>query len=252
LVSDNGGRRLLSGAEDGMVKLWDVASGREMHTMRAHSHAVKCVTFSPDGEWFATASGEFAEWGEVKVWRSENGALVHTLPRFPDRVNVVTFLRDGRSFVTGSQNQNSTSSKDDVIKIWDVATGELLRSFPWKGDSVADIALSPDGTELAASRYAEVRIWDIASGKETRRLEGHPRFVNSVAYSPDGQRVVSGGDDPTIRVWDIETRSEVRSMHGIVGAYGQVSFSPDGCWIVADDGTEIHLFDGRPVTSEVP
>src|SRR5262249_56407948 len=63
------GRRIASVGQDGVVKVWDAATGREVHSFRAHQHNVHSVAFSPDGRRIATASSD----GSVKVWHAETG-----------------------------------------------------------------------------------------------------------------------------------------------------------------------------------
>ena len=71
------GRRLATGGEENTVKIWDVQTGQELHTLRGHSGDVYTVAFSPDGRWVASAGED----STVKVWDSHTGELRPQLPR---------------------------------------------------------------------------------------------------------------------------------------------------------------------------
>jgi WD40 repeat protein len=102
--------------------------------------------------------------------------------------------------------QLASSSWDNTVRVWKIATGKELRRLEGYTDDVNSVAYSPDGQQLASSSWDNtVRVWKIATGKELRRLDGHTDDVNSVVYSPDGQQLASSSSDNTVRVWEIKT-----------------------------------------------
>ena len=89
-----------------------------------------------------------------------------------------------------------SGSDEGTIKLWDVATGELLRSIErHNGEDVRSVAFSPDGTRVLSGDWlGKVRLWNPATGELLRTLGEDMRAQNeSVAFSPDGGRVLSGG-----------------------------------------------------------
>src|SRR5207244_6840246 len=99
------------------VKIWDVQSGQELHTLRGHRGEVYAVAFSPDddGRWVASGSEDSA----VKVWDSHTGKPVHSFRGHTGLVSSVAFSPDGRRLVSGS--------RDKTVKVWDVTqlSGEV-------------------------------------------------------------------------------------------------------------------------------
>ena len=81
----------------------------------------------------------------------------------------------------------ASAGADRVVRIWDVATGELRATLHGHSAAVFGLAFSPDGKLLAsASADRTIRCWDLATGRQLQVLEGHTNWVMGVAFSPDG------------------------------------------------------------------
>ena len=255
------GRTLASGSTDDTVKLWDVASGRELRTLTGHSEAVGSVTFSPDERTLALGSVN----GTVKLWDATSGRELRTLTGHAFSIPSVTFSPDGRTLAAGSE--------DHTVKLWDVASGRELRALARHSSRVHSLAFSPDGRTLAALSNYTITLWDVASGRELQNLvvEADPN-ANSLAFSPDGHTLAlangetlhvwdvasgrelrtqttrnlleaitvsvafsadaltlaSGGEDNTIKLWDVAGGRELRTLTGHTEAVASLAFSPDG------------------------
>ncbi len=109
-------------------------------------------------------------------------------------VDSVAFSPDGRTI--------ASASGDNIIQLWDVDTGELLRRLKGHKDWVFRVAYSPDGDTLASGGGRNINLWDADRGEHLQTLEGHTSGIRSVVYSPEGGTIASGGWDGTIRLWD--------------------------------------------------
>jgi eukaryotic-like serine/threonine-protein kinase len=184
------GTLLASGSFEGPVRLWDVATGREVARLDGHHKESKDVTFHPEGSLLATAGED----GTVRLWDIATRATVAVLRGHTDIVYRVAFSADGKLL--------ASCSDDKTIRLWDAQTHQPLGAIS-VGSIVYCVAFSPDGTRLAAGcRDNTVRLFDVACRQQVAELRGHTDYVHAVAWSPDGTRLVSGSGDHTVRIWD--------------------------------------------------
>jgi WD40 repeat protein len=141
----------------------------------------------------------------------------------------VALAPDGRTLATSSFIRATP-------RIWNIASGELVRHFKKNDDSNATycLAFSPDGRFLATGTWQfVVRIWDVDKGEEHVVLrEGWYPVVN-VAFSSDGGLFASaeGAGErfkpcPKVRIWDTATWREVASLNGSKEGFSAIAFSP--------------------------
>jgi WD40 repeat protein/uncharacterized caspase-like protein len=144
-------------------------------------------------------------------------------------VTSVAFSADGRNVLSGNY--------DNTAKLWDLASGKLVRTFEGHSRKVNSVVFSPDGrTALSGSDDQTVKLWDLATGKLVRTFEGHAKEVTSVAFSPDGRTALSGSTDGTVKLWDVATGNLVRTFKGHSSFVHSVAFSPDGRTVLLGGG----------------
>lgn len=164
--------------------------------------------------------------------------LAHTLP--------------GRFALAFSPNgaRLATSSDDNTIKIWDLASRTVVHTLAGHVNSVSDIAFSPDGRWLASgSLDRTVKLWHPATGAQVRTFDGHKRGVGEVLFSPRGDTLASVGFGAGLDFWDPERGIRRAELAHDPKHTSAVAFAPDGLMLAAGDTNgEIQLFDTAAAT----
>ena len=211
------GKRIVSGSQDRMVKVWEAQTGQELLTLNGHTNTVTSVAFSPDGQRIASGSDDRA----VKVWDVQTGQETRSLQGHTSAVTSVAFSPDGQRIASGS--------KDATVKVWDAQTGQELLTLNGHTNTVTSVTFSSDGQRIASGSWdTTVKVWEAQTGQETLTLKGHTSIVFSVTFSPDGQRIASGSWDETMKVWEAQTGQQILSLKGHANWIFSVAFSPDG------------------------
>jgi WD40 repeat protein len=219
-------RRLLArrpraglGVWDNTIRLWDAASGALLRTLEGHTRSVNSVAFSPDGRYAGLGvRGQH----HPAVGRRQRGAAA-------DARGAYNHCAQRR--LLARRPLAGLGVRDNTIRLWDAASGALLRTLEGHTDWVNSVAFSPDGRLLAsASVDNTIRLWDAASGALLRTLEGHTA-TGLCSASPSRPTAVSwprGLDDNTIRLWDAASGALLRTLEGHTNTVLSVAFSPDG------------------------
>jgi serine/threonine protein kinase len=258
------GQRILSASSDLTLRLWEVATGRELRAFKGHTAPIWGAAFSPTGKLALSGSVDRT----VRLWDVDSGEQLQLFSGHGGQVDGVAFSSDPRTVFS--------VSRDDTIRIWVIETGKEigrcgsghvigyafavsthgdrvlyaggnnevclwdslqgrdLQRMPGHTAHVYTLALSADGRYgLSAGADNTIRLWDLSDGKQKHLFAGHARAVQSVAFSPDSRRILSGSDDRTVRLWDLETGQEIHRFEGHTGEVRSVAFSPDGRYAIS-------------------
>ncbi len=202
------------------VQLWDIATGKCVHTFDGHSNSINKVSFSPSGLLIASASHDKT----VRLWNVVKQNYVYVFAGHTDPVFSVSFSNNGRQLVSASQ--------DSTIRLWDVVNKKHLHTFIGHSDKVCDVVFSPDDRWLASvSSDKTVRLWDINNRKLEESFIGASKAV-SVAFHPNGRWVASGNWYSTIQLWNLNTGALEHTFDAKIQV-DTIAFSQDGQWLVA-------------------
>jgi WD40 repeat protein/tRNA A-37 threonylcarbamoyl transferase component Bud32 len=187
------GRRLASGGGDGWIKVWDVASRKNIASLRwSGKWPHDGIAWSPDGRWLAATLWS----GPIQVWDAGSYQKQVTLTGHREAVYALAWSPDSQRLASGGE--------DHVIRLWDVEKGEQVLTLDGHMSTVADLSWRSDGRYLASASWdRSVKLWDMERGKEIASLYGHDeRNADCVSWSPDGLCLASGGNNAFIRLWD--------------------------------------------------
>jgi WD40 repeat protein len=223
-----GDGRVVSGSDDGTVKVWDLASGQELRTLSGHGGWVMAVAVTGDGRVVSGSSD-----GTLKMWDLERGEELRTLSGHGGGFRALAVTGDGR-VVSGSE--------DGTVKLWDLTSGEEPRTLSGHDGGVWALAVTGDGRVVSGSRDGTVTVWDLTSGQELRTLPGHGGGVSAVAVTGDG-RVVSGSEDGTVKLWDLTSSEEPRTLSGHGGGVWALAVTGDGRVVSGSSDGTVKVWD---------
>jgi RNA polymerase sigma factor (sigma-70 family) len=196
------------------VKLWDVQGAKEIGGTRLAAQPIPGadgyvlgLAFSPDGKLLAAEEhGSRSNRAKVRLYDGRTGEPKQEFD-FGEtkRIFQVAFTADGKHLVSAC----------GPVKLWDVQTGKVVKTFDTRGSMTFCLAVSRDGRLLAAGGFRKEKdkttnvifVWDAKTGelKQTLPWREHPMWISSFAFSPDGKFLaVSGQTDGDGRVKDGE------------------------------------------------
>lgn len=179
-------RYLLSGGDDGVLKLWDVASGKCLQTLREHRAAIFAVAFSPDGRRALSGSADQT----IKLWDVSAGRVIQTLQGH-HHLSAVAYSPSGQYVLAG----------DIPIKLWDITTGRVVQTF--NDPDVRTVAFSPDQRYIfSGNRRGQMKLWEAVTGRCLRTFDAHEAEVRSIVVSTDGHYALSC-DANSLKLWAV-------------------------------------------------
>ena len=182
---------MLTAGTDGVARVWDSATGRQLSILRGHTGPLSGATMSSDGQRVLTASFDHT----AAVWDAASGDELLVLRGHLREVTSAQFSADGRHALT--------TSLDGAARIWQVTSGQDWLELAGHSGKVYTAAFSPDGHQIASGgRDNTVRLWTGSASAERPQASA----VTSVAYSPDGQRLVVALQDGSAHISSLGAR----------------------------------------------
>ena len=166
---------------------------------------------------------------EIFLWDVASGKIIKKLQGHRDTITDLKFLPDQNFLVSGSEDRS--------IKIWNINTGELVRTIV-ELNNFADFAeniiiLNNKDFLVSGGRDSIIRIWNYKTGEKIGQIKAHYDEIRSLILLPPEDLIISGSDDGTVRVFDIETMKQLQVFEGHTG------FVTSCCVIIDYDSTKL-------------
>jgi WD40 repeat protein/serine/threonine protein kinase len=155
------GLQLLTAGFDKTVRLWDALNGQELRKFQGHTDKVTCVVFSADGRRALSGGCDKT----VRLWDVANGQEIRHVGGHDDEVWSVAFSANGRQALSGGGKLSATGPPNDcTVRLWDLGSGRLLRTFEGHAEAVQGVALAPDERSLLTGSVDKtVRLWNFST-----------------------------------------------------------------------------------------
>jgi hypothetical protein len=282
------GKTLLAGAWDGSIRLWDVATGKEVRQYAGHTGWVRSVAFAPDGKTFASGGKDKI----IRIWETATGKELRRFEGHRNWIQNLTFSPDGKRLASRSMEGRTLRLWDVVtgrearrinrpsgitahvfspdskflaycdvngIVLFDLAAGKEVWQFTDPNSWFVDLAFAPDGKTLSGFRHFAIYRWDTATGKALRPVDMREGGLGSIVFAPDGRSMASTGGDHSIRIQEVLTRQERCRFRSLDNKPWTLAYSPDGRLLAqGSDDITVVLWDaaglrakGRPRPTEL-
>jgi hypothetical protein len=262
------GRGLAAGAWDGSTRVWEVATGKQLHLFQEQSSPTRAVAFSPSGKLFAAGG----RGGSIVLRDSASGKELGILSGHKKPVTNLAFTPDGKSL--------ASSAADGTLRLWSLADKREIRQFAARDseeriDPDCPVAVGRDGrtivgattsTKMVPGAYARTfRIWNIETGAELRSITDQSAWHGAAAISPDGRLLANwvwtgyGRNlPPRIDLCELDSGRALPPVELGRGArgmnVGSLTFARDGKLLALSDGGSIQLWEiaSRSLADQIP
>jgi WD40 repeat protein len=196
------GTTIAAGLENSTLRVWDAHTGQERATLFGHTNRVWACAISPDSSTLASVSHD----GTLRLWnlrtRQAHATPAGELPGGMKGSEGCAFSPDGRYIA---------ALTDDVVFIWDPASGDRVAQLTSEDQRMSACAFSPDGALLAiASNDGTIGLWATDTWQEERHfsalIEGGTGRLSRLAFSPDGQLILGAeGSGWMVNLFEVRT-----------------------------------------------
>ncbi|MDM8523209.1 DUF1566 domain-containing protein [Desulfococcaceae bacterium HSG8] len=253
------GKYILAGYDDHTIMLWESESGKGIRSFPGHSAPVISVAFSPSSSYVLSAGKDRT----LRVWETDSGKEIRNIEEYTDAVTGV-MSSDGRYILSGRKlwdpdlgkiirlfekpggkrpvlspafspdSRYALSAIDNILWLWETASGKEVRSFKGHSSEILSAAFSSDGRYvLSGSRDKTLNLWAADSGKKIKTFRGHSDSVTCVSFSPDGRFVLSGSNDNTLKLWEADSGRELFTFRGHSKPVTSAAYDPLGRFVLS-------------------
>lgn len=216
-ISSNNRYVLSAGGET--IKVWDMASGKEMLSTIAHRELVSSVGFLPDNSHLITTGVDSL----IKIWNLHTGLMEKKMICKGGSILCAALSKDGKMVVAAA------NKKVYIIDYTNDSQKELPSGHK---QDIGDIAISDDGEEILTAAYDDPIIWmNLNSGKILRKLSTarDPKYgtvITRVSFVPGQKKVLVGDRDADASLWDLNTGKQIisyASVYNLPSSYASIA-----------------------------
>lgn len=239
-ISPDGSLVAMTGGKSGMLFIYELTTGRWLHSIKAHQTWILGVTFTLDGKQLLTGSLDQT----IREWDVATGYCLRSRQLDTQVVSLaLSPLRSGLPEGAARQLLASTHT-NGTIQLWDINSLDCLRILPAHEDTIASIDFHPHQPWLlSGSHDCSFKLWDYTTGDCLATWGDHRQMVWSAQFNPDGTWIASISPDGFAKLWSLETQACLHTFEIDPPQGRALAFSPDGQWLALVSQDTIRLWD---------
>jgi WD40 repeat protein len=196
------GTQLISGSFDTSIKIWDVQTGLCLQTIPANSRAISVILFGPDDQKIISASQDLT----IQIWETvqlDNWQCTRVLQGHQNNIWSIVLDSTGKTLIS--------SDLSGVLKIWDLESGQSLKTFRSVSTAFRALAFQSTSNLLASSSEdGKIRLWDLNNDECLRSIFAHEMAVWQIKFSPESNLLASCSMDGTVKLWNVSADSNLQ------------------------------------------
>ena len=209
--------RALTTHSDGSTVLWDLDKRQRLYRFKRNDASVWAATFAGSEDRVASAGHDWT----VALWETASETAPASL--FEGHENAVQALAadaSGRWLASGGA--------DKTVKLWDLETRQIKRTYRNHSDFVSALAVSADTNFVAAASLdGSIKLWSTASSRPQRTFTAHKARVTSIVFSANSELLASAAEDGTVRIRGVKRTRSYWTLNGMEQGARTVAFAPD-------------------------
>ncbi|NJO79583.1 MAG: WD40 repeat domain-containing protein [Cyanobacteria bacterium RM1_2_2] len=188
---------IVSGGEDGTVRLWTLAGQPIGEPMLANNDQIRSVAVSPDQQTIVSGSED----GSIRLWSLRDDNIIRILS-FQDALPQTLKSPIGKTALSRDGRMAAIGDADGMVYLWDTQGKLIGQPFRVSEQEVSILHFSETGNELIAGDSSSVRLWDRQGNPVSQPIRHAATLLSEATLSPDGERIISGDFNGNLALWD--------------------------------------------------
>ena len=234
------GQFIATGSRDVSIKIWEVATGREIRTLLGHLGSVSALAFDPTGVFLASGSSD----NEIVIWEVATGKEVKRLKGPMKSITSIDFSHDGLQLASSGTDRNAIT--------WNIETGQASGEYIVYPPQIgAQVRFSKDDkTLITGNDNGMVKLFDQDTKEVFDTLRnirptscgGCPTFIS---LNENGDVLLSASDRGPITLWDIRKGKKMSEFGGEQDDLKSVDLKGNTILIATDDSIKLWKMNGQ-------